>query len=101
MTHDAAYDIIRPYHSTCAMGWCGLRAPRATSSTSSYLAIANVLGTGVQLNSDDCLDPAHVSGLVAVAAARIVRGGRLVVVEKDRCRPEAQRQRTSYSRPDP
>ena len=55
-----------------------MRAPRARRSTSSGLAIANVLGTGVQLNGD-CLDPAH--GLVAVAAARIVSGCRLVVVE--------------------
>ncbi len=41
--------------------------------------IADVLGTGVKLNGD-CLDPAH--GLVAVAAARIVSGCRLVFVEK-------------------
>ena len=55
-----------------------MRAPRARRSTSSGLAIANVLGTGIQLNCD-CLDPAH--GLVAVDAARIVSGYRLVVVE--------------------
>ena len=54
-------------------------APRASSSSSSGLAVANVLGTGVELNGDG-LDPPH--GLVATAAARIVRGGRLVVVEK-------------------
>ena len=48
-----------------------------------YLTIftANVLGTGVELNRNG-LDPQH--GPVAVAAARIVRGGRLVVVEKRR-----------------
>ncbi len=43
------------------------QAPGAPpESTSSGLAIANVLGTGVELNGDG-LDPAH--GLVAVAAA--------------------------------
>ena len=56
-------------------------APRARSSASSGLAAANELGTGVQLNGDG-LDPAH--GLVAVDAARIVSGGRLIVVEKSR-----------------
>ena len=56
-------------------------APRASSSSSSGLAVANVLGTGVELNGDG-LDPPH--GLVATAAARIVRSGRLVVVEKSR-----------------
>ena len=45
------------------------------------LSIANVLETGVELNGDG-LDPPH--GLVATAATRIVRGGRLVVVEKSR-----------------
>ncbi len=54
-------------------------APRARSSASSCLAAANELGTGVQLNGDG-LDPAH--GLVAVDAARVVSGGRLIVVEK-------------------
>jgi hypothetical protein len=53
----------------------------ARRSTSSGLAIANVLGTGVQLNGDG-LDPAH--GLVAAAAARAVHGGRFVVIEKSR-----------------
>ena len=56
-------------------------APRASRSACSSLATANVLGTGVELNHDG-LDPPH--GPVAVAAARIVRGGRLVVVEKRR-----------------
>ena len=56
-------------------------APRARSSASSGLAAANELGTGVQLNGNG-LDPAH--GLVAVDAARIVSGGRLIVVEKSR-----------------
>ncbi len=46
------------------MAW--FRAPGARRSTSSGLAIVNVLGTGVQLKGDG-LDPAH--GLVAVAAA--------------------------------
>jgi len=55
--------------------------PRASSSTSSCLAIANVLGTGVQPNSDS-LDPAH--GPVAEAAARVMSRSRLVVVEKSR-----------------
>ncbi len=69
------------YHGTCTTGWRCLRPPRACCSTSSCLPIADVLGTGVQLNGD-CLDPAH--GLVAKAAARIVTGCRLVVVEKGR-----------------
>ena len=56
-------------------------APGARSSASSSLATANELGTDVQLNGDG-LDPAH--GLVAVDAARVVSGGRLVVVEKRR-----------------
>ncbi len=47
----------------------GLGAPDARRSTGSGHAIANVLGAGVQLNSD-CLDPAL--GLVAMAAARVV-----------------------------
>jgi hypothetical protein len=41
-------------------------APGARRSTSSRLAIANVLETGVQMKGDG-LDPAY--GLVAVAAA--------------------------------
>ncbi len=54
-------------------------APDARRSTGSSHAIANVLGAGVQLNSD-CLDPAR--GLVAVDAARVVSRGRSVVIEK-------------------
>jgi hypothetical protein len=47
-------------------------------------SFANVLGPGVQLNSD-CLDSARGLGLVAVDAARVVsRSGRLVVIEKSR-----------------
>ncbi len=69
------------YHGTCAAGWRGLGAPGARRSTSSGLAIANVLGTCVQLNGDS-LDPAH--GLVAVAAPRVVHGDRSVVIEKSR-----------------
>ena len=69
------------YHVTCAAGWRGLGAPCARCSTSSCLAIANVLGTCVQLNGDG-LDPAH--GLVAKAAARVVHSCRFVVVEKRR-----------------
>ena len=42
-------------------------APRASRSSSSGLAVANVLGTGVELNGDG-RDPPH--GLVATAAAR-------------------------------
>ena len=69
------------YHGTCATGWRWLGAPRASRSAFPGLAIANVLGTGVQLNGDR-LDPPH--GLVAVAAAWIVSGCRLVVVKKSR-----------------
>ena len=69
------------YHGTCAAGWHGLGAPGARRSTSSGLTIANVLGTGVQLNGDG-LDPAH--GLVAEAAARVVHSSRFVVIEKSR-----------------
>jgi len=58
-----------------------LGAPASSRSTSSGLAIANVLGTGVELNGDS-LDPAH--GLVAEAAARVMSRSRLVVVEKSR-----------------
>jgi hypothetical protein len=58
-----------------------LGAPASSRSASSGLAIANVLGTGVQLNGDS-LDPAH--GLVAEAVARVVTSGRVVVVEKNR-----------------
>ncbi len=53
----------------------------ATGSASSGLAAANELGTGVKLNCNG-LDPAI--GLVAVDAARIVSGSRLLVVEKRR-----------------
>ncbi len=74
------YSIL--YHSTCgAAGWGGLGAPDARRSTGSGHAIANVLGAGVQLNSD-CLDPAR--GLVAMDAARVVTRGWLVVIEKSR-----------------
>ncbi len=63
-----------------------MHAPRARCSTSTGLAIANVLGTGVELNrdclDDGRLDPAH--GLIAVAAALIVSGYRLAGVEKSR-----------------
>jgi hypothetical protein len=47
--------------------------------TASCLAIANVLGTCVQLNGEG-LDPAL--GIVAVAAARVLHRGRLVVIKK-------------------
>ncbi len=63
-----------------------MRAPLARCSTSTGLAIANVLGTGVELNRD-CLDDGRLDpayGLVAVAAAPIVSGFRLAVVEKSR-----------------
>ena len=71
---------VRLYHGTCAAGWRWLGPPGARCSTSSGLAIAYVLRTGVQLNGDG-LDPAH--GLVAQAAARVVRVP--VVVPQRRC----------------
>jgi hypothetical protein len=58
---------------------CGRQAAPAAPPPPACLAIANVLGTGVQLNGDS-LDPSH--GLVAVAAARIVSGCRVVVIAK-------------------
>ncbi len=69
------------YHGTCAAGWRGLGAPCARRSTSFGHAIANVLVTCVRLNGDG-LDPEH--GLVVVAAARAVHGGRFVVIENNR-----------------
>ena len=39
-------------HGTCAAGWGGLGAPGARCSTGSSHAIANMLGTRVQLNGD-------------------------------------------------
>jgi hypothetical protein len=77
----AKFDDISAY-ITAEWRWLG--APGARRSTPSGLAIANVLGTRVQLNGDglDQVDPAH--GLVAVAAARAVHGGRFVVIEKSR-----------------
>jgi hypothetical protein len=57
----------------------GERVGAPAQATGSGLAITNVLGTGVQLNSDG-LDPTN--GLVAVDAARMVSRGRLVVIEK-------------------
>jgi hypothetical protein len=60
---------LSPYHGTCAAGWRWLGAPGARCSTGSSHAIANMLGTCVQLNSD-CLDAVH--GLVALAAARFM-----------------------------
>ena len=68
-------------HGTCAGGWRGLGAPGARCSTASSLAIANMLGRCVQLNSDG-LDPAH--GLVALAAARVMHHVRFVVIKKSR-----------------
>ena len=44
------------YHGTWATWWRWLGAPRASRSSSSCLAVANVLGTGVELNGDG-LDP--------------------------------------------
>ncbi len=80
----ARFDDISAYVMAPARrDGAGLGAPgaRARPSTSFGLAIANVLGTCVELNSDG-LDPAH--GLVAVAAARAVHCGRFVVIEKSR-----------------
>jgi hypothetical protein len=58
------------YHGTCAVGWRWLGAPLAGTrrSTSSYLAIANMLGTGVQMKKR-LLDSAQGLASVAVAAA--------------------------------
>ena len=68
-------------HGTCAAGWRWLGAPGARCSTGSSHAIANMLGTCVQLNSD-CLDAVH--GLVALAAARVMHCCRFVVIKKSR-----------------
>ncbi len=73
------YHLLLWYHVTCTVSWCWLGAPLARSSAFSGLAAANKLGTGVQLNSNG-LDPPH--GPVAVDVARVVSGGRLVVVKK-------------------
>jgi hypothetical protein len=72
---------LSPYHGTCAAGWRWLGAPGARCSTGSSHAIANMLGTCVQLNSD-CLDAVH--GLVALAAARVMHCCRFVVIKKSR-----------------
>jgi hypothetical protein len=58
-----------------------LGAPGARCSTGSSHAIANMLGTRVQLNGDG-LDAAH--GLVTLAAARVMHRGRFVVIKKSR-----------------
>ena len=68
-------------HGTCSAGWRGLGAPGARCSTGSSHAIANMLGTRVQLNGDG-LDAAH--GLVTLAAARVMHRGRFVVIKKSR-----------------
>ena len=72
---------LSPCHGTCAAGRRWLRAPGARCSTGSSHAIANMLGTCVQLNSD-CLDAVH--GLVALAAARVMHCCRFVVIKKSR-----------------
>jgi hypothetical protein len=58
-----------------------LGAPGARCSAGSSHAIANMLGTCVQLNCD-YLDAAH--GLVALAAPRIMHCCRFVVIKKSR-----------------
>ncbi len=82
------FHVILALIIVCTAEWRGLRAPpwRARCSNSTGLAIANVLGMGVELNRD-CLDDGRLDpayGLVAVAAALIVSGYRLAVVEKSR-----------------
>ncbi len=64
---------------TCAAGWSRLGALGSRRPTGSGLAIANVLGTGAQLNTDGH-DPTHE--LVAVDAAQGIRHCWLVVNEK-------------------
>jgi hypothetical protein len=58
-----------------------LGAPGARCSAGSSHAIANMLGTCVQLNCD-YLDAVH--GLVALAAARVMHCCRFVVIKKSR-----------------
>ncbi len=67
--------------ATWATRWRWLGAPRASRSSSACLAITNILRTSLQLNGDR-LDPS--TGLAAKLAARIVSGGRLIVVEISR-----------------
>ena len=75
------YDISAYVMVTCAAGRCWLGAPGARCSTSSSHAIANMLGTCVQLNCDG-LDAVH--GPVALAAALAMHCGRFVVIKKSR-----------------
>ncbi len=70
-------DII----ATWATRWCWLGAPRASRSSSACFDIANILRTSVELNGVR-LDAS--TGFAATLAARIVSGGRLVVVEISR-----------------
>ncbi len=58
-----------------------LGAPGARCSTGFSHAIANMLGTCVQLNFY-CLDAVH--GPVALAAARVIHCGPFVVIKKSR-----------------
>jgi hypothetical protein len=41
------YHLLLRYHVTCTVSWCWLGAPPARSSSSSSLAAANELGTGI------------------------------------------------------
>jgi hypothetical protein len=61
-----------PYYGSCTARQCWLEVPHNRSSTSrtSWIAISNELGAGVQLNCDG-LDPTH--GLNAVDVARLCR----------------------------
>ncbi len=67
--------------ATRATRWHWLGAPRAIRSSSTGFAIANVLQTSVELKGD-CLDPS--TEFAAILAARIVSGGRLIVIEISR-----------------
>ncbi len=70
-------DII----ATWATRWRWLGAPRASRSSSACFTITNILRTSVELKGDR-LDPS--TGFAAILAARIVSGGRLIVVEISR-----------------
>ncbi len=75
------YDISAYVMVPAAAGWRELGAPGARCSTGSSHAIANMLGTCVQLNCDG-LDAVH--GPVALAVARVMHYGRFVVIKKSR-----------------
>ncbi len=70
--------VLNDIIATWATRWRWLGAPRASRSSSACFAIINILRTSVELNRDR-LDPS--TGFAATLAARIVSGGRLIVVE--------------------